>query len=112
MTHDETHGASARMGQRHQQLLDLCARAHGVGDYAGCDPDDEAAAEMEALLGAPISDDERADLEAVGWKPNWRKNAVGFARMMLGMAEDGDFKVSVGPGLAAVDPNADPQTRH
>lgn len=104
--------ALARMERHHAELLELCAKAYGVGDYAGQDPDPEAAAELESVLEAQISNEEQADLELVGWSPKWKKNLAGFVCMMLDMAEDDVFEVSVGPGLAPVDPNAtEPQTR-
>ena len=108
MTQHDT--AKTRIDERHRHVLRLVAKAHGIGDFAGSDPDPEAEAQLEALLEAHPSDEEMADLEVVGWKPNWRKNVVGFACMMLDLSDD--FEVSAGPGMAPVDPSAEPQTRH
>ena len=102
--------AMKRMDERHRRVLWLVGKAHGIGDFAGVDPDPEAEAQLKALLDAPLSGEEMADLEVVGWKPNWRKNVVGFACMMLDLSDD--FEVSAGPGMAPVDPSAKPQTRH
>ncbi len=113
MARDETHHAAlARMIERRAELLGLCACAYGTGDHAGRGRNRDALARLEALLEAPPSEEERADRHLAGWSPKWRKNTAGIVRLALDLAAEGDFEVIVGPGLAAVDPRAEPRTRH
>lgn len=93
MAHDRHRSARARMDERYGQLFTLCAKAYGVGAYAGFGPDAEAARQLEELLDTSPSEQELADLQVVGWLPGWRR---GFRDSMLlsrKMASD-DFEVS------------------
>ena len=111
MAHDRHHSARARMDERYRQLLALCAKAYGVGAYAGFGPDAEAARQLEELLDTSPSEQELADLQVVGWSPSWRRdfrNSILLAREMAG----DDIEVSEGSGLTPVNTNVTPRTLH
>lgn len=104
--------AHVRMDQRYRHLLALCDGAYGVGACVGYDPDPEAAVQLGALLDAPISDEERADLELVGRWADWRRDIIDWYIPAAREMAEGDIRYVTGPAPAPVDPNAGPQARH